>query len=112
MAQKEEDKKNTTIDDWMVRISFAEAGEPDMGFKLTGLEVERKTKSGDLIWLINQYTPVQDEKGNISKVLYLAHDVTEYKKSEKEANSKALEIESKEQELKNSIGNLEKAKNS
>jgi CheY-like chemotaxis protein len=28
----------------MIRISFAEAGEPDMGFKATGSELERKTK--------------------------------------------------------------------
>jgi CheY-like chemotaxis protein len=38
------EKKRTTIDDWMVRISFAEAGEPDMGFKATGLDILRKTK--------------------------------------------------------------------
>lgn len=42
--EKEKGEKKTTIDDWMVRISFAEAGEPDMGFKLTGLDVVRKTK--------------------------------------------------------------------
>jgi CheY-like chemotaxis protein len=41
-SQKEE--KRTTIDDWMVRISFAEAGEPDLGFKATGLDIIRKTK--------------------------------------------------------------------
>ena len=41
---KEEDAKKTTISDWMVRISFAEAGEPDMGFKATGLDIVRKTK--------------------------------------------------------------------
>ena len=39
-----EDKKRTTIDDWMVRISFAEAGEADLGFKATGLDIVRKTK--------------------------------------------------------------------
>ncbi len=75
------------------------------------IEVERKTKSGDLIWLINQYTPVQDEKGAISKVLYLAHDVTIYKKSEKEADGKAKEIQTKETELIENISRLEKAKN-
>jgi len=42
--QKSDDKKTTKIDDWMVRISFAEAGEPDAGFKLTGLDVVRKAK--------------------------------------------------------------------
>ena len=39
-----EQKKRKTIDDWMVRISFAEAGEADLGFKATGLDIIRKTK--------------------------------------------------------------------
>ena len=39
-----DDRKTTKFDDWMVRITFAEAGEPDMGFKATGSEVERRTK--------------------------------------------------------------------
>lgn len=43
MAEKGK-KKKTTIDDWMIRITFAEAGEPNMGFKVTGSELERKTK--------------------------------------------------------------------
>jgi CheY-like chemotaxis protein len=43
-AGKEKKKKRTTIDDWMVRISFAEAGEADLGFKATGLDIVRKTK--------------------------------------------------------------------
>jgi CheY-like chemotaxis protein len=38
------EKKTTKFDDWMVRISFAEAGEPGMGFKATGSELEWKTK--------------------------------------------------------------------
>jgi len=36
--------KKTSIDDWMVRIAFAEAGEPDLGFKETGVDPDRKTK--------------------------------------------------------------------
>jgi len=43
MSNKDDDKK-TSIDDWMIRISFAEAGEPDAGFKLTGEDIVRKTK--------------------------------------------------------------------
>jgi CheY-like chemotaxis protein len=31
------------IEDWMVRISFAEAGAPDTGFQITGESVDRKT---------------------------------------------------------------------
>jgi CheY-like chemotaxis protein len=42
--EAKEKKKRTTIDDWMVRISFAEAGEADLGFKATGLDIIRKTK--------------------------------------------------------------------
>ena len=44
MTEEDKEKKTTKIDDWMIRISFAEAGEPDMGFKATGSEIERKTK--------------------------------------------------------------------
>ena len=43
MGSKKSEKK-TKIDDWMVRISFAEAGEGDMGFEATGLDVDRRTK--------------------------------------------------------------------
>ena len=44
MNEKEEKKKTTKIDDWMVRIAFAEAGEANMGYKLTGSEIERKPR--------------------------------------------------------------------
>ena len=43
MSEKDEEKIKK-IDDWMVRISFAEAGEPDMGFKATGLNPIRKAQ--------------------------------------------------------------------
>ena len=42
--ESDKDRKTTRIDDWMVRIAFAEAGEVDLGFKETGLDPERKTK--------------------------------------------------------------------
>jgi CheY-like chemotaxis protein len=42
--EESEDKKTTRIDDWMVRISFAEAGEPDTGFMETGIDPERKSR--------------------------------------------------------------------
>ena len=41
---EEKDKKTTKINDWMIRIAFAEAGESDLGFKVTGAEIDRKTK--------------------------------------------------------------------
>lgn len=42
MADKK--KKKSTFDDWMIRITFAEADEPDLGYQATGSEIERKTK--------------------------------------------------------------------
>lgn len=74
------------------------------------IEVKRKSKAGETIWLINQYTPVQDAKGKISKILYLAHDVTKYKHSEEEAKEKAKELAVKEIELKENIRQLELVK--
>ena len=38
------DKKKKLIDDWMVRVSFAEAGEADMGLKATGIDPVRKSQ--------------------------------------------------------------------
>ena len=41
---KDKEKKTTKFDDWMTRIAFAEAGEGDTGLKITGSEIESKTK--------------------------------------------------------------------
>jgi CheY-like chemotaxis protein len=65
MAEEEGTKegkkeKKTTIDDWMVRISFAEAGEADMGFKATGLDIVRKTKLA-----LEKIMVVRSEKASI-----------------------------------------------
>ena len=47
MDEKEKKKKKkTTIDDWMIRIAFAEAGEPEMGFDATGSKLERARSLG------------------------------------------------------------------
>ena len=44
MDDNPKEKKKKLIDDWMVRISFAEAGEADMGLKATGLDPIRKSQ--------------------------------------------------------------------
>jgi CheY-like chemotaxis protein len=54
-------RKGTTIDDWMVRISFAEAGEPDLGFKATGLDIVRKTKLA-----LEKIMVVRSEKASVT----------------------------------------------
>jgi CheY-like chemotaxis protein len=56
---EKDDEKKTTISDWMVRISFAEAGEPDMGFRATGLDIVRKTKLA-----LEKIMVVRSEKGS------------------------------------------------
>jgi len=55
----EKDRKTTRIDDWMVRIAFAEAGEPDLGFEETGVDPDRKTKLAlDKIMVVREETTV------------------------------------------------------
>ncbi len=72
------------------------------------LEVKRRTKTGEELWLINQYTPVTDISGKISRVLYLAHDVTKYKKSEDESTTYLEELQAKEEELNVKVKQLDK----
>jgi PAS domain S-box-containing protein len=67
------------------------------------LEVRRRTKTGEDLWLINQYTPVTDISGRINKVLYFAHDITRYKNSEEELLQKATATKIENEELKNKI---------
>jgi CheY-like chemotaxis protein len=63
------DQKKTTISDWMVRISFAEAGEPDMGFKATGLDIVRKTKLA-----LEKIMVVRSEKGSSGPAETVEHE--------------------------------------
>ncbi len=74
------------------------------------LEVRRRTKTGEILWLINQYTPVNDISGKISKILYLAHDITKYKKSEEESVARTAALELKDEELQKQIKELRLAK--
>ena len=74
------------------------------------LEVRRRTKTGEVLWLINQYTPVTDISGKISRVLYLAHDITKYKKSEEESVARSTALQFKDEELNEKLEQLDKAK--
>lgn len=73
------------------------------------LEVKRRTKTGEILWLINQYTPVTDISGKISRVLYLAHDITRYKKSEEESEARSTALEFKDDELQEKLDQLNRA---
>ena len=64
MDEKEK-KKSSKINDWMIRISFAEAGEPEMGFGVTGSELDRKTKLAlDKIMVVRSERASADTEGN------------------------------------------------
>lgn len=57
--------KRTSIDDWMVRIAFAQAGEPDLGFNETGVDPERKTKLAlDKIMVMRDETENAEVEGS------------------------------------------------
>jgi CheY-like chemotaxis protein len=69
------DRKSTRIDDWMVRIAFAEAGEPDMGFKETGIDPDRKSKLAlDKIMIVRDEKAKLDEGGTGLDVVSNAQD--------------------------------------
>jgi len=58
MDKKDDDKKHK-IEDWMVRISFAEAGAWEKGFEITGLDAVRKTKLA-----LDKIMVVRSERGS------------------------------------------------
>jgi CheY-like chemotaxis protein len=63
----DEEKKTTKIDDWMIRISFAEVGEPELGFGSTGSELERKTKIAlDKIMVVRSQRMPPDAVGEVA----------------------------------------------
>ncbi len=62
----EKDRKTSRIDDWMVRIAFAEAGEPDLGLKETGIDPDRKTKLAlDKIMVVREETAQMRDAGSM-----------------------------------------------
>lgn len=77
-TSEKSEKKTTKINDWMVRVSFAEAGEPDMGFKLTGLDIARKTKLAlDKIMVVKSETSAAEtEAGAVDSTVSAARDAT------------------------------------
>ncbi len=84
--------------------------------KLRQIQVKRKTATGEDIWLLNQYTPIRDEQGNITKILYLAIDITEQVEAEQRAKrlleeSQRIqkELEQKEAELRSILEGIDRA---
>jgi len=60
--------------------------------------VNQKSKNGDSIWLLSQYTPIFDQKSNVVRILYMANDITEQKTIE-EKNKQLLAMEQERAEM-------------
>jgi PAS domain S-box-containing protein len=73
------------------------------------ITVKRKNKQTNAdLWLLNQYTPIQDDQGNVIKILYLAIDITEQKQAEEKANQLLKEAKEKEAELTSVLAAVDK----
>lgn len=73
------------------------------------ITVKRKNRqTGAELWLLNQYTPIKDDKGNVIKILYLAIDITEQKQAEEKANSLLIDAREKEVELKGILSGIDR----
>jgi CheY-like chemotaxis protein len=66
MAKIPGNKDKASFDEWMVRISFAEAGEADTGFEITGLDVVRKLALDKIMIMKSEKSQAKEasEKGN------------------------------------------------
>ncbi len=73
------------------------------------ITVKRKNKQTDAeLWLLNQYTPIKDDKGNVIKILYLAIDITEQKQAEEKANLLLKEAREAETEIKGILSGIDR----
>ena len=68
------------------------------------MTVKRKSKlTGKDIWLINQYTPVKDAKGQVLKILYTAIDITKHKEIEEQAMSQVTQLKTQNERLSSQL---------
>ena len=66
------------------------------------------TKNGMEVWLQNTITAVNDVYGEISKIIYIAHDITKQKRMEIETKKQTELLKKQEEELKKSQTDLSK----
>ena len=62
--------------------------------------LKRTRPTGEELWLMSNFTPVKDEKGNIYKVYFLAQDITEKKLKYKLLEEANREIERLRKQIK------------
>ncbi len=70
------------------------------------IQVKRKSKIGKVLWLLNQYTPVIDDRGKILKILYVAFNITEQKLREEEFEKQSQLLESQDIKMKKQLHEL------
>lgn len=54
-------EKKKRIEDWMVRISFAEAGQPEIGFGMTGIELKTRLAMDKIMVARSEKKSTQEE---------------------------------------------------
>ncbi|MBN2662577.1 MAG: PAS domain-containing protein [Bacteroidales bacterium] len=73
------------------------------------ITVKRKNKQTEAdVWLLNQYTPIKDDSGNVIKILYLAIDISEQKQAEEKANQLLIDTQEKEIELRGILTGIDR----
>ncbi len=98
-------------------IEFVQADEKEEFQKMWGdvangrpyqIPVKRQNKqTGADIWLLNQYTPIKDDRGQVVKILYLAIDITEQKIAEERSNELLKQSKEKESELQGVLNGID-----
>jgi PAS domain S-box-containing protein len=73
-------------------------------------ETMRTAKNGDVKWLWATYTPYYDINGNIEKILYLAMDITEYKKKEAQLQENIKDYDKRLHKMRVEIASLRNEK--
>ena len=80
------------------------------GGKYYEKETLRTTKNGEPRWLWATYTPYYDNNGNIVKILYLAMDITEYKKAQEQLQENIKDLEKRQHKMRVEIASLRNEK--
>ncbi len=74
------------------------------------VEFKRIGKSGNEVWLASTYTPVLNEKGQVSKVIELAYDITSPQQAELEMYRLAESMRAQEEQIRQSMEEMEAAR--
>ena len=112
MGYKMENMKGKNILEFVAdedKSDFQKTWESVKKGNLEQVTVQRVNKlTNEKVWLLNQYTPIEDLEGNVVKILYLAIDITEQKNAENRANILLLDTRKKELELQNILKGVDR----